>query len=85
MPAEKPAETVPGPKIPVVSPELLKQRQLDATFATALASTEARVAAWDFQGALRESEKIRFDAPELNARLAMRREQIRLMAELQAA
>ena len=47
-----------------------------------MAAVERRVAGWDFQGAVQESEKVRFDAPELTARLASRREQIRRMADL---
>ena len=80
--AEKPAETPKPPETPAISPELLKQRQLDATFAKAMAAVESRVAGWDFQGAVQESEKVRFDSPELTARLAARREQIRRMADL---
>ena len=51
-------------------------------FAKALATVEGRVAGWDFQGAVREAETLHFDAPELTARLAARREQIRRMADL---
>ena len=84
--AESPGRLKPAPgcliPTPAVSAELLKQRQLDATFAMAMAPVEGRVAGWDFQGALQESEKVRFDAPELTTRLASRREQIRRMADL---
>ncbi len=80
--ASPPAETPAPPKTPAVSVELLKQRQLDATFAKAMAAVEGRVANWDFQGAVQESEKLHFDVPELTARLAHRREQIRRMAAL---
>ena len=40
------------------------------------------MAAWDFQGAIQALEKLHFDAPELTARAAARREQIRRMADL---
>lgn len=77
VPSEK-----PKPQPAAISPELLKQRQLDETFTKAMAPVENRVAAWDFQGAVQETEKVRFDVPELTARLAHRREEIRRMADL---
>jgi len=81
-PAVKTAEASKVPQPPALPPELLKQRQLDATFANALAPVEGRVAGWDFQGAVTESETVRFDSPEFTARLASRREQVRRMADL---
>ncbi len=80
--AAKPPETPPAPKTPAISAELLKQRQLAAAFAAAMADVEACVARWDFQGADREAAKVRFDAPELTARLAVRRDQIRRLDAL---
>ncbi len=83
-PPVKTAETAKVQEPPALPPELLKQRQLDATFAKAIAGVESRVAGWDFQGAARESEAVRFDSPELTARLASRREQVQRMADLKA-
>jgi len=80
--AEKPADVVQVPATPAISPDLLKQRQRDATFAKAMKVVESRVAGWDFRGAVEESQTLRFDSPELTARLASRREQIRRMADL---
>ena len=80
--AEKPPQAPKPPEAPAVSPELLKQRELDAAFAKTTAAVEGRVAAWDFQGAAQEAEKLRFDSPELTARLARRREEMRRMADL---
>jgi serine/threonine protein kinase len=79
--APKPPENE-APQPPAVPPELLKQRQLDATFAQAMAPIENRVTAWDFQGALKEAEAVHFHEPELTARLNSRREQVRRMADL---
>jgi len=80
--AQKPAEIPLAAEMPAVSPELLKQRQLDATFVKAMATVEGRVAIWGFRGAVQELERLRFDAPELAARAASRREQIQQMADL---
>ncbi len=81
-PAEKQAEAPAGQETPALPAELRKQRQLDATFAKGLAVVESRVAGWDFQGAEKELAKVHFEASELTARLAQRREQVRRMAGL---
>src|SRR5208337_3466897 len=73
---ERPVETSPVQKTSALSAELLKQRQLDATFAKAMVKVEGRVAGWDFRGAVEELEELRFDSPELADRAASRREQI---------
>ena len=80
--AEKPVEVFNVVATPAGSAELTKQRQQDAAFAKAVAAVEGRVAAWDFRGAIQTLEKLHFDAPELTARAAGRREQIRRMADL---
>ena len=67
---------------PALSPALVKQRQLEANYSSALAAVERRAAVWDFLGASREADALHFDAPELNARLAQRREQLRRLADL---
>jgi len=79
---EKPVETSKVQETPALSPELLKQRQLDAAFSKAMVTVEGRVAAWNFRGAIQELEKMGFDSPELSARAASRREQIERMANL---
>jgi len=68
--AEKPApsevakpETANPPNTPALSPELIKQRELDMTYATAMTAVERRVTNWDFQGAAQESEKVHFALP----------------------
>ncbi len=81
-PAVKTAATSKAQEPPALSAELLKQRQLDATFAKAMVEVESRVAAWDFKGAVQEAGKIHFDSPELTARLSARREQLGRMEEL---
>ncbi len=81
-PPVKPATTSQESAPQAHVPDLLKQRQLDAKFNAALRGVEGRVAGWDFQRAVQQLAKVRFDAPELTARLTLRREQIQRMADL---
>jgi hypothetical protein len=94
-PPEPPAEpATPEPTAPQVSEleaalaELEKlfqaEQQADARYTGALAPAEALVAAWDFAGALAALEKVRFDEPELAARLALRRDEIGRLAGLKS-
>jgi serine/threonine protein kinase len=80
--AVKPVKPVERPVPASLSPELLRQRQLDEKYVDALGGVESRVAAWEFQGAARDAGRIHFDAPELAARLTRRREEIGRMADL---
>ena len=80
--AEKPSEKPPQrPPEPLLSPEQLRQQQLDAQYAEAMQPLDGLVRTWDFRAALDESQKVRFDVPALTARLAERREQIRRLAD----
>jgi serine/threonine protein kinase len=66
-----------------ISPELLRQRELDAQYADALGGIERAVTDWDFRGAAREADKQHFDSPELTVRLRRRREEIGQMANME--
>jgi len=82
----KPAEPVAAkqpekPPAPLVSPDQLRQQQLDAQFAQAMQAVEGRLRTWDFRGAVDESQKVHFDVPALTARLAERRAQIQRLAD----
>jgi len=78
-PSEPPEEEPAGPE---PDPELERQRALEARYAGALKPVEEKVAAWDFAGALKAAEAVKFDEPELTARLAQRREEIGRMSAL---
>ena len=58
------------------------QRAAEAKYRQATEPVEAKIAEWDFVGAFKAIEGIRFDEPELAVRLATRREEIRLMGAL---
>jgi len=55
---------------------------VEARYAGALEPLEAMVAAWDFRGAESGLAKLRFDEPQLAARLACRIDEVRRMAPL---
>ncbi|NUQ63089.1 MAG: hypothetical protein HUU20_11485 [Pirellulales bacterium] len=80
--AEPPA-VPPGPA-PRTEPDpaLKRQQELEAKYAEGMASVEKLIAAWDFRGAWAALEAVRFEEAELAARLAQRREEVRLMGRL---
>lgn len=53
-----------------------RRRQLDAQYAEAMKRAEPLVAAWDFAGAVKVLETVRFDEEDLASRLAGRRAQL---------
>lgn len=60
--------------------ELLEtQRAAEARYAAAMGPVEAAIAIWDFAAAWQAAEAIRFEEPELAARLETRRDEIRRM------
>jgi serine/threonine protein kinase len=58
------------------------QRAAEAKYQQAIGPVEAMVAEWDFGGAFQAIGSIHFSEPGLTARLATRREEIRLMGAL---
>jgi hypothetical protein len=87
-PATEPAEPEPPPALqedPAAKArrELLEaQRAAEARYVGALEPVEAKVASWDFAAAWQAAETVQFDEEDLAARLAARREEIRLMGDL---
>ena len=78
---KQPSKAASPPKT-IITPEQLKQRQLDSQFTKAMEPVETRVGSWDFHGALDELQKVRFDEPRLGQRLTVRAGQIRRMADI---
>ena len=70
----------PKPKPPEEDPVLKRRRELAARWTEAMGPAEAMVASWDFAGADKAVEEVRFEEPELAARLASRREELPRMA-----
>ena len=56
-----------------------RQREHDARYAEAIGAVEKLAAAWDFRGAGVELGRIRFEEPELTARLVQRRDELKRM------
>ena len=59
-----------------------RRRELAARWAEAAGEAEKLTAAWDFQGARKALENVRFEEPELSERLARRRDELARMAAL---
>ena len=83
------APTPVVPQAPEVDPaevarrELFeKQRAVRAKYTAAMKPVEEKVAAWDFVAAWQVAEALKFDEPELVARLDARRDEIRRMGLL---
>ena len=88
---ERPPEGQPQPTnlLPVESDAeaarlaaIERQRAAEERYRQATQGVEAMVVDWDFAGAFRAIETIRLNEPNLAARLAIRREEIRLMGAL---
>jgi len=74
----------PKPKPPQEDPVLKRRRELAARWTEAMGPAEAMIAAWDFVGGQKAIEKVRFDEPELAARLATLREELQKLAAFKA-
>jgi len=74
-------------------PVLLRRRELAARWNETMGPAETMIAAWDFGGAQKVIEKVRFDEPELASRLGTLREELpklaafkqRIIAKINAA
>jgi len=86
-----PAPTVPDKAAVAAKPMPIEEdpaeqrrRGLAARWAEAAGPAEKLMAAWDFAGAGKALEAVRFEEPELAARLAARRDEVARMAVLKA-
>ncbi|MGQ9576993.1 MAG: hypothetical protein ACUVUC_16950, partial [Thermoguttaceae bacterium] len=82
-PKQEPAEPKPEPVVakpeppePQEDPILKRRRGLAARWAEGMKPVEALVASWEFAAAQKAAEGLRFEEPELSARLAARRQEL---------
>lgn len=87
--AAMPAAPSPAPPQPAKVPEQLAieaelktRREREARYKDATRSVEELAAAWDFRGAATELAKVHVEEPELQKRLAQRRDELKRMHDL---